>query len=293
MLTWPMIAAGWMAALVQRAAASMDRIQAFLDTEREEEGAGPRASGVERGEIEITDLTFTYPGAGEPALRNVSLRVPAGTSLGVVGEIGSGKSTLGMLLVRMFDPPAGCVRIDGREVLDLDRQGLRRAVAWVPQEAFLFSDTIEANLLLGDPRADPEKIRRACRLAAVHDEIEGFGQGYRTLLGERGITLSGGQKQRVCLARALLKPAPILLLDDTLSAVDADTERAIVASLKQVLSGITSIVVSHRTSAVRDLDQIVVFRRGQVIQRGTHAELVARDGYYRRMAELQELEFCE
>lgn len=293
MLTWPMIAAGWMAALVQRSAASMDRILAFLARDREPRPDAQSPGGTLQGSIEIRDLTFTYPGAPAAALEEVSVSIPAGGSLGIVGEIGSGKSTLGKLLGRFEEPPPGTVLVDGQDVLALDRTVLRQAVAWVPQEAFLFSDTIEANLLLGDPEADPNALEQVCKLAAVDEEIRSFEHGYQTLLGERGISLSGGQKQRICLARALLKPAPILLLDDTLSAVDADTERAIVASLKETLANRTAVVISHRTTAVRDLDQILVLRNGRVIQRGSHAQLIAQPGYYRRMAELQELECCD
>ncbi len=326
MLTWPMIAAGWMAALLQRSAASMDRLLAFLARDREPQAEAGRTPADLSGAIDVRGLTFTYPGASQPALEDVSFSVPAGGSVGIVGEIGSGKSTLGKLLGRFDEPPPGTVFVDGRDVLELARTDLRRAVAWVPQEAFLFSDTIAANLKLGDPEADTGTLAEACRLAAVDEEIQGFEHGYQTLLGERGISLSGGQKQRVCLARALLKKAPILLLDDTLSAVDADTEREIVASLKQALALQTSaaqealpgsrrssvpdssarvastrepladrtaVVISHRTTAVRDLDLILVLRHGRVIQSGTHAELIARPGYYRQMAELQELECCE
>jgi ATP-binding cassette subfamily B protein len=293
MLTWPMIAAGWMAALLQRSIASMDRIQAFLAREREPAPQTSADSPVTRGEIELRDLSFSYPGADRPALRGLSLRVPAGTSLGVVGEIGSGKSTLAQLLARIHDPPPGGLFIDGLDVSNIDRAQLRQAISMVPQEAFLFSDTIEANLLVGDPTADAARLEQACRSAAVAEEIAGFERGYQTLLGERGLTLSGGQKQRVCLARALLKQAPILVLDDTLSAVDADTEGQIIASLQGALTGRTAVIISHRTSAVRALDQIVVLGQGRIIQRGTHAELIAQPGYYRQMAELQELECCE
>ena len=292
MLTWPMIAAGWVAALIQRAVASMDRIQVFLATEREAPAQNDPAA-VEPGAITIEDLTFSFPGSDRPTLDSIDLRVPAGSSLGIVGEIGSGKSTLASLLLRLPDPPAGTIRIDGEDLLDMDRARLRRAVAWVPQEAFLFSDTIAANLRLGDPDAADDQLHKACELAAVHDEISAFEDGYQTLLGERGITLSGGQKQRVCLARALLKQAPILLLDDTLSAVDADTERAILAGLGQALAGRTAIVISHRISAVRDLDQVAVLKEGRLRQLGSHADLMAQDGIYRRLAALQEIQVRE
>ncbi len=290
MLTWPMIAAGWMLTLVQRAAASMDRINAFLDREPQSEAGAVPPDGPLAGDLRIEGLTFVFPGADRPALRDLSVRVAAGGSLAVVGEIGSGKSTLLQLVSRLYDPPTGTVRLGGRDVTTLPLAVLREAVAYVPQEAFLFSDTVEANLRLGKPGATREELEAVCRLAALHDEILGFPAGYRTLLGERGITLSGGQKQRLCLARALLKEAPLLLLDDTLSAVDAEAERKILASLASARAGRTTVVVSHRVSAVRDLDQILALRRGEVVQRGTHAELAAAPGYYHEMVELQEME---
>lgn len=292
MLTWPMIAAGWMATMLQRSAASMDRIQTFLHRAREPEPAAT-STPIREGRIALRELSFTYPGAREPTLQDISLEVASGGSLGIVGEIGSGKSTLAKLLLRLEDPPPGSLFIDGRDVLDIDRSRVRAAVAWVPQEAFLFSATIADNLRLGDPAAPAADLERVCRLAAVHEEIAALEKGYQTLLGERGLSLSGGQKQRLCLARALLKPAPILLLDDTLSAVDADTEQAIVAGLHRALVGRTAIVISHRTSAVRALDRIAVLRRGRMIQYGPPAALIDQPGYYRRMAELQELECCE
>lgn len=288
MLTWPMIAAGWVLTLVQRGAASMARINDMLDEPPETEQGAVLESAS--GAIEARDLRFTYPGASAPALDGVSFRVPAGGSLGLVGEVGSGKSTLAALLVRIYDPPRGQLFLDGRDVNDVQPAALRRQAAYVPQEAFLFSDTIEENLRLGDPQADDARLREACAVAAVHEEIEEFPTGYQTMLGERGVTLSGGQKQRLSLARALLKVAPVLVLDDTLSAVDADAERRILDRLAGALQRRTSLVISHRISAVRDLDWILVLREGGVVQEGRHAELVAAPGYYRELYELQELE---
>lgn len=290
MLTWPMIAAGWMLSLVQRAAASMDRIDALLgNRDLEDAGAAPEGAEI-RGGIEVRDLRFAYPGQAEPALKGLSFSVPPGGSLGVVGEVASGKSTVAALLCRMYDPPPGSVLVDGQDLNGLPVGFLRSHIAYVPQEAFLFSDTVAENLRLGKPDATAEEMEAACRLAAVDDEIAVLPKGYDTLLGERGVTLSGGQKQRLCLARALLKPAPILLLDDTLSAVDSETERVILGSLRKEAERRTTVIVSHRASAVRELDRIVCLQRGEVVQAGTHEELVARDGYYRMMVELQEME---
>ena len=292
MLTWPMIAAGWMLSLMQRAGASMARIQALLGV-TDHDGAGGNGAGQAgraSGTIEVRNLTFTYPDAAAPALRGVSFSLPAGGSVGIVGEIGSGKSTIAQLIVRIYDPPEGTLFLDGEDIRALPVSYLRENVAYVPQDPFLFSDTIAENLRLSKPDATEEEMRVVCEVAALHQEIAEFPLGYQTVLGERGITLSGGQKQRLCLARALLKPAPVLVLDDTLSAVDADAERRILAGLKAAARERTLVVVSHRVSAVRELDKILCLQRGEVIQSGTHAELSALPGYYRQMVELQEME---
>lgn len=288
MLTWPMIAAGWMLTLVQRASASMDRINALLQTSDEEGEARRAPDSPLKGSLQACGLTFSYPGQAVPALRDVSFEVAAGGSLGVVGEVGSGKSTVAQLLSRLYDPPPGALFVDGTDALELPLDYLRRGMAYVPQEPFLFSDTIAENLRVAKPDATAEEMRAACELAALDEEIETFPNGYETLLGERGITLSGGQKQRLCLARALLKPSPVLILDDTLSAVDADAERRILAGLKRVAGLRTLVVISHRVSAVRDLDGILCLQRGAAVQSGTHAELSRRPGFYRDMVELQE-----
>ena len=210
--------------------------------------------------------------------------------MGLVGEVGSGKSTLAQLLLRLHEPPEGTLFLDGEDVAGLDPESLRRAIAYVPQEPFLFSDAIAENLRLGKEDATRREMEEACRLSALHEEVAAFPDGYDTLLGERGITLSGGQKQRLCLARALLKPSCVLVLDDTLSAVDADTERRILAGMAEAVRDRTLVVVSHRMSAVRDLDRILVLREGRVVQEGRHEDLMAREGYYRDMVELQEME---
>jgi ATP-binding cassette subfamily B protein len=285
-----MIAAGWMLSLVQRAAASMDRIEALLgNRDLEDAGTVPEGAHIS-GAIEVRDLRFAYPGQAEPALKGLSFSLPAAGGLGVVGEVASGKSTLAQLLCRMYDPPRGSILVDGRDILDLPVGFLRSHIAYVPQEAFLFSDTVAENLRLGKPEATQAEMESACRLAAVHEEVAALPKGYETLLGERGVTLSGGQKQRLCLARALLKPAPVLLLDDTLSAVDSETERAILASLREEAARRTTVIVSHRASAVRDLDSLICLQRGEVVQAGTHDELMTQPGYYKMMVELQEME---
>lgn len=298
MLIWPMIAAGWMVTLIQRGAVSMFRISEVLDLEPEPDTLiSPDAplrdralDGPLQGAVEVRDLTFRYPGSPEPALQGLSFRLARGGSLGIVGEVASGKSTLAALLLRLHNPPEGALLLDGRDILALPLATLRGGISSVPQDSFLFSETIAENLRLGRPDASLEELREACRLAAVDEEVMEFPHGYETLLGERGISLSGGQRQRICLARALLKEAPILVLDDTLSAVDAESERRILDRLTHAASGRTLLVISHRISAVRDLDRIVVLCRGRVLQEGRHEDLLAVPGYYRDLFELQQLE---
>lgn len=289
MLSWPMIAAGWTFSLMQRGAASMARLLEFLEAPAETEsvGTGPLTDGA----IEARGLTFTYPGADRPALHDVSFRLAPGESLGLVGEVGSGKSTLALLLSRVYDPPRGTLFVDGVDVNDLPLAHLRRMVSLVPQEPFLFSATIAENLRLADSDADDAALVDACRSASVHDDVTAFPDGYDTLLGERGVTLSGGQRQRVCLARALLKRSPVLVLDDTLSAVDADTESRILGQLESGLQDTrrTSVVVAHRISAVRNATHILVLREGGVVQSGRHDALVAQEGSYRELYTLQAL----
>ncbi len=281
-LSWPMVAAGWTLSLVQRATASMDRILTLLDSLPEPQQ--PLVEGPFAGALEVRGLTFSYPGGVKPALQDLSAQVAAGGSLGLVGEVGSGKSTLTRLLQRLFEPPPGTIFLDGHDVVELNLSQLRQQFAWVEQESFLFSATIEENLRLSGYEGD---VQPAARQAELHQEVLSFPEGYQTLLGERGVTLSGGQRQRLCLARALLKPAPVLLLDDTLSAVDADTEQKILTSLASLRGHQTLVIISHRVSSVRDCDEIVVLEEGKVIQRGRHQQLLAEDGLYKRLYELQ------
>ncbi|MBN9417060.1 MAG: ABC transporter ATP-binding protein [Candidatus Eremiobacteraeota bacterium] len=281
-LSWPMVAAGWTLSLVQRGTASMDRILTLLDALPEPQQ--PTLSETFSGSLEIRDLTFTYPGGVRPALCGLSARVAAGGSLGLVGEVGSGKSTLTRLMQRLFEPQAGSIFLDGHDVTTLNLSQLRQQFSWVEQESFLFSATIEENLRLSGFEGD---VQEAARAAELHQEVLSFPEGYQTLLGERGVTLSGGQRQRLCLARALLKPAPVLLLDDTLSAVDADTEQRILSSLAGLRGRQTLLIISHRVSSVRDCDEILVLEEGSVVQRGRHEQLLEQEGLYRRLYELQ------
>jgi ATP-binding cassette subfamily B protein len=290
-LVWPMIAIGWVINLAQRGAASFGRIREVLDTEpaiRDEEPL-VRVEKVE-GRVEAHGLTFRYAEDAPPALREVSFVAEAGQTIALVGRTGSGKSTLLSLIPRLWDPPEGTLRVDGIDVRRLPLATLRRGVAMVPQETFLFSQTILENVLVGRPEATRAEVEEAAELAGLSDDLAGFPKGLDTLVGERGITLSGGQKQRVALARALLRNAPVLLLDDSLSAVDTQTEERILGNLRRVFRGRTVFLVSHRISAVREADQILVLDDGEIVERGTHRELVAAGGLYADLDRRQKLE---
>lgn len=296
MLVWPLTSVGWLINMIQRGRASLERLAALLaeppDVQEPPDAVSP---GVLSGHIEVRHLTFTYPGASRPALVDVSFTVQPGQVIGIVGRTGSGKTTLARLLLRLCDPPPGTIFYDGRDLRTLKLDELRRQIGYVPQENFLFSVTVGENIAFGleadgDAREMAARVEAAARLAHIHDDVMTFPDGYRSLVGERGVALSGGQKQRTAIARALVKDPRILILDDALSAVDAETERAILRDLRGVLEARTAIVITHRLAAVQEADQILVLDGGSIVERGTHEELLRRGGLYARLYQRQRLE---
>lgn len=287
-LVWPMFAFGWMANLVQRGSASWTRIDEFLRTSSAvpDEGALER---IEDRRLDVEVVEFAYPGRAQPALRELSFALESGRTLGVVGPSGSGKSTLLALLARFYEAPRVSIRLGGRPLADYKLDALHKALALVMQESILFSTTIRENLLLARPDAGEQDIARVLDMASLAADLEQWPRGLDTEVGERGVTLSGGQRQRLCLARALLGEADILLLDDALSAVDAETEHRILAALERHTRHLSRVIVSHRLSAVQSADEILVLRDGRVIERGTHAALLAGSGWYARTWRYQQL----
>ena len=294
MLTWPVIALGWVVNLVQRGTASVTRIHEILIAEPSISDATLPATGAVtkeiQGDIEFRNLSFAYDNSTAPVLRDINLRIPAGSSFAIVGPTGSGKTTLVRLIPRLLEAQRGTLLVDGRSVMDYPLQKLREAIGFVPQETFLFSESIRENVAFGAPAATEQDILDAAATAHIRDEILEFPKGFDTLVGERGITLSGGQKQRTAIARALVRDPRILILDDALSSVDTFTEERILQRLAEAMRGRTTIFISHRVSTVRHADQIAVLVDGSIVELGTHDELVARNGYYTQLHEKQMLE---
>ncbi|MEO4006021.1 MULTISPECIES: ABC transporter ATP-binding protein [unclassified Flavobacterium] len=280
MLTWPVASLGWVSSMVQEAEASQKRINEFLKIKPEIQNTVPEHTPV-NGEITFENVTFTYEDTTITALKNVNLQIKKGQTLAILGKTGSGKSTLLSLISRLYDVNEGAVKIDGHDIRELNLFDVRNHIGFVPQDAFLFSDTIKNNIKFGNEAATDEEVIDAAKKAVVHKNIIKFKNQYETVLGERGITLSGGQKQRVSIARALIKNAPILLLDDCLSAVDTETEEAILSNLMVFCKDKTTIIVSHRVSSAKNADQIIILDNGKIIQQGTHNQLVNQDGYYK------------
>ncbi len=297
MLIWPMIGAGFTVNMIQRGATSLKRVNEILD-EKPEAADRPgtiravpscRAASDGTPALEFRSLTFAYGEDGDPALRDLSLRIPGGTTLGILGRIGSGKSSLLKLLPRMLEPPEGTVFLAGRDVLDYDLETLRKTFGFVPQDTFLFSDTVRANILFAAPDLPPELFERVTSVSAIDRDVKDFPAGWDTIVGEKGLTLSGGQKQRVAIARALAADPEVLVFDDALSAVDTETEERILEALLSLRAGRTNIIVSNRVSTLRHADRIAVLESGSLTHLGTHEELLAREGFYSEIARLQAL----
>jgi ATP-binding cassette subfamily B multidrug efflux pump len=290
-LTWPVIALGWVINIFQRGTASMARINQIL-VEKSEIEDGPEVRPLEvgnvRGDIEFRHLNFAYN--GQPVLHDINLRIPAGSSLAVVGPTGSGKTTLVNLIPRIYDAAPGSVLIDGQPIREYPLAVLRKQIGFVPQETFLFSETVRENIAFGADKATDEEVRYAADAANIAGDIESFPDSYQTMVGERGITLSGGQKQRTAIARAIIRNPRILVLDDALSSVDTQTEDKILNHLRKVMQGRTTVFISHRVSTVRNADQIAVLHGGSIVELGTHEELLECNGYYTDLYNKQLLE---
>lgn len=279
MLTWPVASLGWVSSMVQEAEASQKRLNEFLKIEPEIKNNNPEKSIIE-GAINFENVSFTYQDTNITALKNISFTVKKGETLAILGKTGSGKSTILSLISRMYDVNEGTIKIDNKEISSLNLFDLRNNIGMVPQDAFLFSDSIKNNIKFGKENAEMDEVISAAKNAVVHDNIMGFNKQYDTILGERGITLSGGQKQRVSIARAIIKNPPILLFDDCLSAVDTETEEAILNNLNAICKDKTTIIVSHRVSSAKNADKIIILENGKIIQQGSHNQLINQEGYY-------------
>ena len=282
MLTWPIASIGWVTSLVQQAEASQERINEFLDEKPEITNPTEIPDEI-HGDIVFKNVNFTYDDTNITALKNVSFEVKNKETVAIIGKTGSGKSTILDLIGRLYDVEDGEINIDGRNIQELNLESLRKSIGYVPQDAFLFSDSIRNNIKFGKSDATEEEIIEAAKNASVHRNIVGFSKGYDTVLGERGITLSGGQKQRVSIARAIIHDPQILLFDDCLSAVDTETEEEILGNLFRISTNKTTIIVSHRISSAKNADKIIILEDGQIVQRGTHTQLLNQEGYYKEL----------
>lgn len=279
MLTWPVASLGWVSSMVQEAEASQKRLNEFLKIAPEIKNNNPEKSIIE-GAITFDNVSYTYEDTNICALKNISFSVKKGETLAILGKTGSGKSTILSLVSRMYDVTEGAIKIDTKEISRLNLFDLRNSIGMVPQDSFLFSDSIKNNIKFGKENAEMDEVILAAKNAVVHDNIMGFNKQYDTILGERGITLSGGQKQRVSIARAIIKNPPILLFDDCLSAVDTETEEAILNNLNAISKDKTTIIVSHRVSSAKNADKIIILEDGKIIQQGSHNQLINQEGYY-------------
>jgi ATP-binding cassette subfamily B multidrug efflux pump len=290
LLIWPMLAFGWLFNIVERGRASYDRVRALLAEKEEIQEADDAIAIPPTGDIVYDIKRFTYPNEIAPVLQNIRFCLRRGQTLGVVGKTGVGKTTLLKLLLREFDQYEGEIRFGDREISEYTLDALRAAIGYVPQDHFLFSATVRENIAFAKPEASEEEVVKAAKLANIHDDIMQFADGYDTIVGERGVSLSGGQKQRISIARALLMNPEVLILDDSLSAVDAKTEERILSALKENRAGKTTIIIAHRLSAIQHADFIVVLDEGRIVQMGTHEQLMQERGWYRDMYERQQLE---
>jgi len=307
LLVWPMIALGWVTNIFQRGAASMGRLNYILTAKPQIDDRAAKISPETRveGTIEFRNLNFTYPtadltagknganghGRGSKAvLTNIDLTIPAGSTVAIIGPTGSGKTTMAALIARLWDAPEGSILIDGRPIREWPVETLRRAIGYVPQDTYLFSESVGENIAFGLEKFESEQVRKAATIASLDGEVQDFAGQYETMVGERGVTLSGGQRQRTAIARAVIRDPRILILDDSLSAVDTQTEEKILGQLRGVMRGRTTVLIAHRTSTVRDADQIVVIKDGGIVERGTHDELMAGGGYYADLYQKQLLE---
>ncbi|MGG9962624.1 ABC transporter ATP-binding protein [Ferruginibacter sp. SUN106] len=290
MLTFPVSAIGWTASMTQRAAASQKRINEFLHTEPEIKNTGNELKPLLQGNINFANVDFTYPHTGINAIKNFSLQITKGQKIAIIGRTGTGKSTIAQLLLHMYNPQKGMITYDGIPINKIDINSLREQISYVPQDVFLFSETVSNNIGFGVENASQQSIVKAARQASVHNEIEKFQQQYKTMIGERGVTLSGGQKQRISIARALIKDPQIVIFDDCLSAVDARTEKEIIENLYNYLENKTALIITHRIFSLFKFDKIIVLDEGAIAEEGTHEELLVKNGIYTEMYNRQQAE---
>jgi len=288
MLTFPVSAIGWTASMAQRAAASQKRINEFLHTKSTIENPTEKLKPALNKSIHFKNVDFTYTNTGIHAVQNFSLKINAGEKIAIVGKTGSGKSTIAQLLLRVYDPQTGGIEYDGKPLTSIDLAYLREGISYVPQDGFLFSETVHNNIAFGLATATADTVIAAAQLACIHNEINNFKEGYKTMIGERGVTLSGGQKQRISIARALIKKPAIVIFDDCLSAVDAKTEKEILNNLNLYLQDKTAIIITHRIFSLLEFDKIIVLEDGVMVEEGTHSELLAKNGFYTEMYNRQQ-----